>query len=93
MSLSRLLTPTVLSLAVVLMPWVAIAEEDPTIQIAILLDSSNSMDGLIDQTRSQLWNVVNALPIEPGFTGQYTELVIATSAQSYWRVVPIDPAP
>lgn len=40
----------------------AIAEEDkPTIQIAILLDSSNSMDGLIDQTRQQLWNVVNAL--------------------------------
>lgn len=40
----------------------AIAEEEqPTIQIAILLDSSNSMDGLIDQTRQQLWNVVNAL--------------------------------
>ena len=31
------------------------------IQIAILLDSSNSMDGLIDQTRYQLWNIVNAL--------------------------------
>jgi hypothetical protein len=61
MSLSRLLAPTFFSLAVVLMPWAAIAEEDPTIQIAILLDSSNSMDGLIDQTRSQLWNVVNAL--------------------------------
>lgn len=37
------------------------AEEKPTIQIAILLDSSNSMDGLIDQTRRQLWTVVNAL--------------------------------
>ena len=33
----------------------------PKIQIAILLDSSNSMDGLIDQTRYQLWNIVNAL--------------------------------
>jgi hypothetical protein len=31
------------------------------IQLAILLDSSNSMDGLIDQTRSQLWHIVNYL--------------------------------
>jgi len=29
------------------------------IQIALLLDTSNSMDGLIDQTRTQLWKVVN----------------------------------
>ncbi len=31
------------------------------IQLAILLDTSNSMDGLIDQTRSQLWQMVNEL--------------------------------
>ncbi len=31
----------------------------PTIQIAILLDSSNSMDGLIRQTKEQIWNIVN----------------------------------
>jgi hypothetical protein len=31
----------------------------PKIQLAILLDTSNSMDGLIDQTRNQLWQVVN----------------------------------
>jgi len=31
----------------------------PRIQIAILLDTSNSMDGLIEQTRNQLWQVVN----------------------------------
>jgi len=31
----------------------------PRIQLAILLDTSNSMDGLIDQTRNQLWQVVN----------------------------------
>jgi len=30
-----------------------------TVQIAILLDTSNSMDGLIDQAKTQLWNVVN----------------------------------
>lgn len=33
--------------------------ELPKIQIAIVLDTSNSMDGLIDQTRNQLWQVVN----------------------------------
>jgi hypothetical protein len=31
----------------------------PAIQIALLLDTSNSMDGLIDQAKSQLWSVVN----------------------------------
>ena len=31
----------------------------PVVQLAILLDTSNSMDGLIDQARSQLWKVVN----------------------------------
>ena len=33
----------------------------PKIQLAILLDTSGSMDGLIDQTRNQLWQVVNEL--------------------------------
>jgi len=33
--------------------------EPPKIQLAILLDTSNSMDGLIDQTRNQIWQVVN----------------------------------
>ena len=37
----------------------AYAEEK--IQLAILLDTSNSMDGLIDQAKSQLWKVVNEL--------------------------------
>jgi hypothetical protein len=31
----------------------------PAIQMAILLDTSNSMDGLIDQARTQLWRIVN----------------------------------
>lgn len=31
----------------------------PKIQLAIILDTSNSMDGLIDQTRNQLWQVIN----------------------------------
>ncbi len=36
------------------------AEQDqPVIQIAVLLDTSGSMDGLLDQARTQLWNIVN----------------------------------
>lgn len=31
----------------------------PRIQVAILLDTSSSMDGLIDQTRNQIWQVIN----------------------------------
>src|SRR5688500_10235204 len=31
----------------------------PSVQIALLLDTSNSMDGLIEQAKSQLWKIVN----------------------------------
>ena len=31
----------------------------PLVQVAILLDTSNSMDGLINQAKSQLWKIVN----------------------------------
>lgn len=31
----------------------------PVVQIAILLDTSNSMDGLINQAKTQLWRIVN----------------------------------
>jgi len=34
-----------------------------SIKVALLLDTSNSMDGLIDQAKSQLWNVVNELSV------------------------------
>jgi hypothetical protein len=33
----------------------------PKIQVAVLLDVSNSMDGLIEQAKAQLWNMVNTL--------------------------------
>ena len=36
-----------------------VMNDNPKIQLAILLDTSSSMDGLIDQTRNQLWQVVN----------------------------------
>ena len=31
------------------------------IQVALLLDTSSSMEGLIDQAKSRLWNIVNTL--------------------------------
>ncbi len=34
---------------------------DSRIQVALILDTSNSMDGLIDQAKSQLWKMVNEL--------------------------------
>lgn len=37
------------------------AGNEPKIQVAILLDTSSSMDGLIDQAKSRLWNIVNTL--------------------------------
>jgi hypothetical protein len=33
------------------------------IQIGILLDTSNSMDGLIDQAKTQIWKIVNELAL------------------------------
>ncbi len=33
--------------------------EKPLVQIAILLDTSGSMSGLINQARAQLWSIVN----------------------------------
>ena len=36
-------------------------ESNPHIQVAILLDTSSSMSGLINQTRTELWSVINAL--------------------------------
>jgi hypothetical protein len=35
------------------------ADGTPVVQLAVLLDTSNSMDGLIDQARSELWKIVN----------------------------------
>ena len=35
--------------------------QPPLVQLAILLDTSNSMDGLIEQAKSQLWAIVNQL--------------------------------
>jgi hypothetical protein len=41
------------------LPGPALEEAKPLVQIAILLDTSGSMEGLIDQARTELWSIVN----------------------------------
>ncbi|MEO1517913.1 MAG: VWA domain-containing protein [Bacteroidota bacterium] len=36
-------------------------DQGATVRVALLLDTSNSMSGLINQAKSQLWNIVNEL--------------------------------
>jgi hypothetical protein len=38
-------------------------DSNNTIRVALLLDTSNSMDGLIDQAKAQLWDIVNELAL------------------------------
>ncbi len=65
MSRARSYKPLVISLFAMLVTSAvqpALATQQvaiPKIQMAIILDTSNSMDGLIDQTRNQLWQVIN----------------------------------
>jgi hypothetical protein len=41
--------------------WARKARGKPLIQLAILLDTSGSMQGLIEQAKTQLWNIVNTM--------------------------------
>lgn len=57
---------SIMTAALLAVTGVAHAKTDPvssdnTIQLALLLDTSNSMDGLINQAKARLWNVVNTL--------------------------------
>ncbi len=54
----------------------AVAAKNPVVQIALLLDTSNSMDGLIAQAKSQLWKIVNEF-INAKQNGQRPELEVA----------------
>src|SRR5918995_1888448 len=49
----------------------------PSIQIALLLDTSNSMDGLIEQAKSQLWSVVNEVAAAKSGDGTQPNIKIA----------------
>lgn len=52
------------------------SSKDNKIQVALLLDTSNSMDGLIDQAKSRLWNIVNTLTTLK-YNGQAPQIEIA----------------
>jgi|JI7StandDraft_1071085.scaffolds.fasta_scaffold00549_24 hypothetical protein len=52
-------------------------EKDQTIMLALLLDTSNSMDGLIDQAKSQLWKIVNELAAAKCSDGSKPKIKIA----------------
>ncbi|MBK8473570.1 MAG: hypothetical protein IPL33_16260 [Sphingobacteriales bacterium] len=47
------------------------------VQVAILLDTSNSMDGLIDQAKSQLWKIVNEIALARDAKGNVPQLLLA----------------
>lgn len=56
----------ILMLFMVLQSFVTLADETQpdkknTIKVALLLDTSNSMDGLINQAKTQLWEIINEL--------------------------------
>jgi len=56
----------ILSLALLMAASLALGQAKARgglVQIAILLDTSNSMDGLIEQAKSQLWRIVNELSL------------------------------
>lgn len=57
-------------------PKPSIISKDNKIQVALLLDTSNSMDGLIDQAKSRLWNIVNTLTTLK-YSGQAPQIEIA----------------
>src|SRR5205085_14348 len=50
---------------------------DQTIMLALLLDTSNSMDGLIDQAKSQLWKIVNEVAAARSVDGKQPNIKIA----------------
>lgn len=54
----------------------SLTTEKTKIQVALLLDTSSSMDGLIDQAKSRLWNIVNTLTTLK-YSGQTPDIEIA----------------
>ncbi|PLX14274.1 MAG: hypothetical protein C0598_01675 [Marinilabiliales bacterium] len=66
-----------LSVLLILIPLFSFQNpSSSTIKVALLLDTSNSMDGLIDQAKSQLWNIVNEMA-EAKYEGETAKLEIA----------------
>jgi hypothetical protein len=74
------------------------AEGQAKVQLAILLDTSGSMSGLIEQTKTQLWRIVNTF-IDAKQNGQVPFVEVALyeygnaglESESYWirRITPL----
>jgi hypothetical protein len=56
---------------------VVVPAKDQTIMIALLLDTSSSMDGLIIQAKSQLWKIVNEVAAAKTVDGAQPNIKIA----------------
>jgi hypothetical protein len=52
-------------------------DDNQRIMLALLLDTSNSMDGLIEQAKSQLWRIVNELAAAKCHDGRKPSIKIA----------------
>lgn len=61
----RVLTAVIIMIGILTMPAMTSPAQQnkpkPVIQLAILLDTSGSMDGLIEQAKTQLWKIVNEM--------------------------------
>lgn len=58
-------------------PVDTITQDDgkPVVQIALLLDTSGSMNGLIDQAKAELWSIVNSMG-EARYKGQVPKIEV-----------------
>jgi hypothetical protein len=97
--MKKITVSLILSLSVYIVCLAAArAVAQPQIQLAILLDTSGSMDGLIGQAKSRLWKIVNELATakKDGMTPQlqvalyeYGQDTIAAAAGYLRRIVPL----
>jgi len=73
----KMLVVVLLVTAVLAIPAAAKkSEEKPLVQLAILLDTSGSMEGLIEQAKTQLWKIVNEMALAKR-SGQSPRLEVA----------------
>ena len=60
-------------------PPAEVVEQDVDVQIALILDTSSSMDGLVEQARTQLWEMVSEMQL----TADGQERTVAVSLYQY----------
>jgi hypothetical protein len=70
-------TPTVSTADLKPIAPTIIDDKESCVQVAILLDTSNSMDGLIEQAKSQLWKIVNEIALARDAKGNIPQLLLA----------------